>query len=803
MLKSLISGITLLVLIYALNTKFGSIPPLGKFFDPDAGLWANAETSIPESEELQIDGLIDEVSVIYDERRVPHVFAQNEHDLYMAQGFITAKDRLFQMELQTYDAAGRLSERLGARTLERDRTTRREGLPYGAEITSEYIKENDPETYAIMQAYSKGVNAYIATLSPEDYPIEYKILDIAPEEWQPIKTSYLLKNMTRMLTDDGQETRMSNSRAYFGAEFIEKYVEERPDLVDPIIPASKVWDFDGVEVQAPDTLFVSTHSAGLETYQKPEGIGSNNWAVSGSKTASGFPILTNDPHLGLTLPSIWYEIQLHAPGLNTYGVSLQGTPGIIIGYNEHAAWGTTNTGADVMDWYEITFKDDSKREYWYDNEWKPTTFRIEEIKVRDQETVIDTVVYTHHGPVTEVYSRDETLEPVYYALRWIAYEPSNDLRTFLSFNRMETYDDFKEAVTHYVAPAQNFNFASNEGDIAQWISGKFPIKWERQGTFISDGSDPMYDWHGWIPDDHEPNVLNPERGFVSSANQESTAPDYPYVWQGGFAPFERGKRINDLLTEMEDITVDDMQEMLMDSYSYNAATILPNMLEWIIRDSLSQLESEILLELENWDYFNNSELKAPGIFRYFYSNFYSGILSDDYQTSSSLLRWLDRDHINEIIKENPEIAFVDNIETEEIETIEAIVTAAFKETVVELNESYGNYGDNWNWGILINNDFDHIGFIPGFGAQNVYSSGSNESVNATRGGWGPSWRMVVELGPQVKGYGVYPGGASGNPGSPNYDHMMESWRTGELYELNFYLEKPDESLFELTIKPTN
>jgi len=797
LIKPLISSLLLLALIIILNTKLGSIPPLGKFFDPDSGFWANAETAIPDSDVFSFEDLEGEVSVYYDERRIPHIFADNEYDLYFVQGYITARDRLFQMEMQTYDAAGRLSENLGDRTLNRDLQTRRQGMTYGSEKAMDLMK-NDPEIWAAINAYSDGVNSYISKLSPSDYPVEYKILDFDPEEWAPIKTAHLLKNMTRTLAGGSSDAITSNTLAFFGNDFIDKFFTVKPELNDPIIPSSKKWDFDPIPVQAPDSIFKPASALELKNFERPEGVGSNNWAVNGSKTNSGFPILANDPHLGLTLPSIWYEVQLHAPGLNTYGVSLQGAPGVIIGFNENAAWGTTNTGTDVRDWYEIKFKDHTKREYWHDEQWKPATMRIEEIKVRGKETVLDTVIYTHHGPVTEVRSQvNEESETSYHALRWIAHDPSNELKTFFGFNRMSTYDDFKEAASHYVAPAQNFIFANNEGDIATWISGKFPNKWEHQGRTISDGTDPLYDWQGWIPTEHNPNVKNPERGFVSSANQESAAPDYPYYLEDDYAPFERGRRINDLLAEMENITKDDIRNMQMDSYSYHAATILPNMLEWIERESLSERELSILSEVEQWDFYNDSDKKGPGIFRWWWSNFYYGIFSDEYGTTNASLRYPSRDRVIEVIKSEPDFEFFDNINTDEIENRSEIVTNTFIETVEELTNAYGEFGDNWNWGIVINNDFDHIAFIPGFGKQNVYSSGGSESINATRESWGPSWRMVVELGSEVKGWGVYPGGASGNPGSPNYDSTLESWRTGELYELKFMKEAPKEFLYEL------
>ena len=798
--KASISAVILLALIIALNTKIGSVPPLGKFFDPDAGFWANAETSEYESLELDLQGLEDAVTVYFDERQVPHIFAQNEHDLFMTQGYIVARERLFQMEMQTYDAAGRLAEIVGPELLNRDMYTRRLGMVYGAEQSLKAM-ENDPQMMQVVQAYSDGVNAYIDQLSKEDYPVEYKVLDIEPEAWKPIKTAYLLKNMTRTLAGRNNDVRSSNTLQYFGEDFIETFFNREPELNDPIIPPTREWDFVADIPEKPDSLFVPAVSEVIDPFPVPEGIGSNNWVVSGQKTASGYPILANDPHLGLTLPSIWYEMQLNAPGYNTYGVTLQGSPAIIIGFNENTAWGTTNVGSDVMDWYEVTFRDETMQEYRHDGKWKKADRRIEEVKVRGGETVRDTVVYTHHGPVMKV--RDtEGEDPVYHALRWIAHEPSNDLKTFYAFNKMQNYEDYRKAVGHYVAPAQNFVFADQAGDIALWVSGKLPRKWEYQGRTVSDGSDPAYDWNGWIPTDHNPHIKNPERGYVSSANQESAASDYPYYMDDDFAPYERGRRINDRLDEMNDITALDMQQLQMDDFAYTASNLIPQLVEWTSQSDLSEIEQRVLNEMRAWNFMMKAELIQPTVYQMWRNRFYQNVFSDEYAGTDASLRGPSRDIFVEIIKKDPEMPFVDDIDTPVIETVEDIVTRSYKEAIANLVERYGEDTQNWRWGIDIDNDIDHIAQIPGFGKQNLFSSGSAESVNATRGGNGPSWRMVVELGPEVKGWGVYPGGQSGNPGSPYYDDLVEPWRTGELFELNFMREEPTEYTYHIKLNPT-
>jgi penicillin G amidase len=787
-----------LALIWVLSTRWGNIPPMGPFMDPDGGFWAQAERQPPSHLNDQLLGLMDSVQVFFDDRRVPHVFAQNDHDLYFMQGFLQARDRLFQMEMQTYDAAGRLSELIGPSLVERDRQSRRWGMVFGAEKAVAEVQKHEP-SWTIFKAYSSGVNAFISSLEPEQYPLEYKLLDISPEPWTPLKTALLLKNMTRTLAAGNSDVSHSNTLAYFGPEFVEQFFDKDHDLLDPIIPASRVWDFERVPVRRPDTLFVPKVAKSIQPFPVPEGIGSNNWAVSGEKTASGYPILSNDPHLRLTLPSIWYEIQLHAPGVNTYGVSLLGAPGVVIGFNEQVAWGVTNVASDVLDWYEIRFENQTKERYWHDEQWKATSKRIEEIHVRGGETIIDTVVYTHHGPVSEVSSantngqrtngQEGSTEPIYHALRWIAHEPSNEIRAFYQLNRAKNYSEYVEALTHYQAPAQNFVFASTDGDIALWVNGRFPNKWDGQGRTVSDGTDPVYDWQGWIPREHHPYTKNPERGFVSSANQESTAPDYPYYMDDVYAPFERGRRINERLSELENITKEDMQALLMDNYSYHAAEILPSMLSWIQTDSLNATQSEVLDSLRTWNYYNNASYRAPSVFRSWWYTLYEAILVDEYDADFPL-RTPARDRMVQQLKEDSNFWMVDHRSTEVVETIEDQATQSFISALNDLTEAYGVWSDDWDWGWVMNNDIPHLTQTNGLGVNDLYSSGGAESVNATRGSSGPSWRMIVELGPEIKAWGVYPGGASGNPGSPNYDHMIESWRTGKLYELHFYKAPP-------------
>lgn len=784
--------LALSALIFIYSVPLGSLPPLGAFFHPVTGFWANAETRAVSGEiDLSIRGGSGSTSVYFDNRGVPHIFAESDEELYFAQGYITARDRLFQMELQIRAAGGRLSEWLGPELVEYDRNQRRLGMVYGAEQALEEILQNDTTRTAI-EAYADGVNAYINTLRYENYPLEYKILNTNPAEWKPLNTALLLKYMTQMLAARSDDFETSNAMAYFGEEFVDQMLSRRSSFMDPIVPPETNWNFEPSLPSPPDTLYSPAYADQIESWKPNPLNGSNNWVVDGSKTASGHPILSNDMHLNMSLPSIWYEVQLHSPDQNVYGVSLQGTPAVIVGYNEHIAWGSTNTGADVMDWYEITFRDEDKDAYLHDGEWKPVSRRTETIHIKGEESVIDTLLFTHHGPIYEPHEPTSVSETIQadHALRWIGHDPSNEFLGFYKLNRAQTHSQFKDAFRSYRAPAQNMNFAAVEGDIAIQTVGSFPIKWTHQGRTVGDGSDPAYDWGPFIPYAENPFAHNPERNFLSAANQYPVSDDYPYYLGDSFAPYERGRRINDLLRDMDEITVQDFEEMLMDNFSYHAYNLLPVLLDNINTETLSDEQLAYIERLENWGFHNDPNLEEPSLFYFWWQNLYRQIWNDEYDTEFPMRR-PSRDNTLDLIINDPASNWFDDVHTNKRETLSDIVLTSFKSAWERL-ESEGEPGDDWLWGNVSSTSLRHTGQIPGLGVRDLFTGGGVESINAIRGSHGPSWRMIVELDPDgVRGYGVYPGGQSGNPGSKTYDEFIEAWRTGDVYELNFLRSQPE------------
>ncbi|GAB3987056.1 penicillin acylase family protein [Spirosoma daeguense] len=801
--KAIFVSILTIALVWALNRPWGSVPAFGPLLSPFVGFWQNAESAEGADDVVNVVGTKAPVTVIFDDLAVPHVFAQNDDDLYFAQGYLTARDRLWQMEFQTHAAAGRVSEIVGERALELDRFNRHLGMGYGAEQTLKGM-EADPATKRILDAYTVGINAWINQLKPADYPIEYKLLGYSPEPWTSLKCALLLKQMSSTLAGGADDLLMTNILRKYGAAVTADLFPDYPTREDPIIPSGTKWDFKPLPLPIPSkdsllTNLIALSAPGFGTSPNranPE-IGSNNWAVGAQKSATGHPILANDPHLTLSLPSIWYQIQLVSPTVNVYGASLPGAPNVIIGFNKKVAWGVTNVGADVLDFYAIRFKDESHQQYWHDNQWKPVQRRLETIKVKGKPNVIDTVYYTHHGPlVYETGAKPfRPSIPTGYAARWIAHEQSNDMLCFYKLNRAENFADYRKALAYYVAPAQNFIYADAQNDIAISPNGRFPLKWKDQGKFLLDGTNPANDWHGYIPADQNPLVKNPPRGFVSSANQFSTDPSYPYYINWQFAPSERGRRINQRLTTMQNATIDSLRELQNDNYNLRAADALPTLLSILSEKGMSPEQRNALRVLQQWQRSNNAGEVGPTIFMEWNAQLMKAIWADEFDTGDTLpMRFPSFDRTLTLMQRDTGARWFDNVKTPARERLSDIINQSFRGTCDTLTKKHGPVGDSWAWGPHKGTDIRHL--LPGVDAFSVLDlnvGGGAVIVNATNERTGPSWRMVVALGDQPKAFGVYPGGQSGNPGSPYYQDMIETWKTGKLNELLYLQSAQDKN----------
>jgi penicillin amidase len=785
-------------LIFALNQRWGSIPPLGKFLSPQQGFWQNAEAKDHNfSETLQFPGLKGKASVYIDERLVPHVFAQYDEDAYFIQGYLHAKFRLWQMEFQTFYAAGRLSEKLGNNPdiINVDRKQRRMGMVFGAENAVKEMEAN-PLTKMAQDSYTAGVNAYINSLTESELPVEYKLLDYRPEPWSNLKTALFLKLMSFDLAGYDRDLEFSNEREVFSAGEIMKLFASYPDSLVPIVPAGTQFDPPAIVPQAPasaDSLYFGRDSSyNTDSVSKPNpSNGSNNWAVNGSKTQSGAPILCNDPHLGLTLPSIWYEMQIHTPTMNAYGATFPGTPSIIIGFNDSIAWGFTNAMRDVKDYYEIRFKDDSKKEYWFNGSWQPTTLKIETVKVRGGADISDTVAYTVFGPV--MYDRSFAApegKNRAIAVKWVAHEPSNEGLMWLKLNRAKNYQEYVASIKDFACPGQNMLFASKSGDIALWQQARFPARWNGQGMFVMPGEDSSYMWQGYIPMRENPHVVNPASGFIQSANQHPVDSSYPYFIPGNYIN-PRGVTAHNRLSAMQNITPQDMMALQNDVFNSFAEDAAPMLLKYIDVNSLDAKEREYVNWVRNWDYQARADSKASSVFQGWWDSLETVIWDDELSRVEKKTVRPDEQITLEMLLKDSAIKYVDDVKTPAVETIQQQVTAAFKRSSAHLKEIEAETGLLW-WKVR-NPSVLHLlraSMLP-FARRGLEVGGWSTTLNAITNTHGPSWRQVVHLTATTEAFGIYPGGQSGNPGSYYYDNFVSDWAQGKYY--NLWMMKESEA----------
>ena len=791
----LASAVVTTGLVYYLNTshKIGgnNAPPFGTFLSPQHGFWQNAEpVNADYNADLKLPQLKGKTEVYFDDRLVPHVFAEQENDAYFVQGYLHAKFRLWQMELQTFAAGGRASEIIGEKALEHDREFRRLGMVYAAEIALNEL-EKDPVIEAQCDAYTEGVNAYIETLTESSLPVEYKLIGYKPEKWSNLKTCLFLKYMSYDLAAREDDMEMTSARSYFSADDFSKLYPSLQDSLDPIIPKGTVFEKQKVFPVAPpgaDSVYLNNKVASIAGIGKPDrDNGSNNWAVSGSKTKSGAPILCNDPHLGLNLPSLWYEIQLSTPNFNAYGVSFPGAPGVIIGFNDSCAFGFTNGGRDVRDYYEIKFKDDSRQEYMFNGQWQKTKFRVDTIKIKGAASFIDSVAYVQLGNDWCPVMFDKSFGGVrinnhaYYAVRWKAHDPSNELRIFNMLDHAKNYADYQAAVTNLHTPGQNCVFACKNGDIAIRTQGEWPAKWKGQGDFVMPGTDTAYLWQGMIPQDEVPFQYNPERGFVSSANQKPVDDSTYHYYLGRDYPVYRGIAINRRLREMNGITPQDMMALQTDNLDVCAQMLQPLFLANIREAELDAAGKKYLDIYRQWNCRNDAGSKGSTVFERWWHAFEGLVYDDDYAKApkGSMRPFLST--LVEAILKDSAYKFLDNVNTPQTETLADDITAAFKAATAELQklEAEGRL----DWEKYKATRINHLAKLAPLSRLNLPIGGGNNCINATKVDHGPSWRMVISLTQKTEAYGVYPGGQSGNPGSKFYDSFVDQWAAGKYYTL--------------------
>lgn len=760
-----------------------TLPPLGTFFSPYDGFWQNAESDADfKNLELNHPSLNGKVEVVMDERMVPHIFAENDNDAAFAQGYMHARLRLFQLDIASRAISGRLSEILGSRTLDHDKQIRREGIVWGAEKTLERYQK-DPTSMQHIQAYTDGINHYIQNLDSRELPLEFKLLGYQPEEWTLLKCVLTSKSMARTLTTKNYDIQNSNLISEIGDSLFQFLFPHAQPGQSPVHPGP----FTGLK----NNVLPASRESQVYGYNNPfppqddqQAFASNNWAVSGKKSTTGNPILCNDPHLQLTFPSIWIENHIVTPEKNVYGVSLLGVPHIIIGFNEYIAWGITNGGHDVVDYLEVKWASPDKKKYQLDNQTIDTEFRIETITIKGKQSLVDTVHYTRWGPVAITSEESGRGDLVF---RWSGNDAKSEreLLTFFLLNKAKNLQDYLDAISVFPSPIQNVVFASRDGDIALKSQGLWPLRSNMSGQFISDAAKSTSSWLHYLDNSQLPVTINPERQFVSSANQHSTDDTYPYLYFGVFEEF-RGRTLNKKLEEKALLSPLDMAAIQNSNYSLKAEEALPALLLIMENTNLSASQQSALESLKTWDYDYAAQSPAPAIFNEWFNAIEKLTFDETIREKPSQTRLPDQWKLVELINDLQDHSVFDIYETAgKKETLKDVAMQAFQKACDSVFIDSQNISDI-TWNAHQNPAINHLLRIPAL-SRKVKVGGIPDALNAMSATHGPSWRMIIELTPTgPKALGVYPGGQSGNPGSKYYDDSVDTWSEGRHHELHLY-----------------
>lgn len=808
------------------------VPPIGYLFSPFTGMWVHADYyREPSYSAPPGDSLRARVDVFYDERAVPHIFADNDMDAYFMQGYITASQRLWQMDFLARVGEGRLTETFSRskQTLASDTKVRRLRLVASAKASVELWKK-DTAMYKNMTEYARGVNAFMESLDSRSLPLEFKILGYRPDQWTPLRSALILKNMSVTLAGDMPDLGATNTKKILGEELFDFLFTRRADDGTPVIPnVTGTWGFSrtwGKSAAVDSTWLPSVDTATalspiLSDVYMPRTdymYGSNNWAISGKRTTSGNAILCNDPHLGLSLPSVWFENQLIvADEMNVYGASLPGVPGVVIGFNEYIAWGMTNSEHDLADTYSIRWKDSKKLEYLYDGKYVPVTIILDTVKNRVANAIrsrIDTIRVTEWGPV--YYYNPKSLYND-YAVQWACTDPSNEPLVIYKLNHARNLPEFQHAIEGFTCPAQNIVFAGRKnkrtkeyGDIGMWLQGRLPNKLVSQGTLVQNGTNPANKWRGYIPTEHLPHIVNPETGYVVSANQATTDQTYPYPYNGYFEHF-RGRTIHAILDTMEQLNPAKMKLVQTDDYSLEAAEVLPLLAYYTDTSCIDAKYKNYYARLSEWDYHFNRDSLSPTLFRLWWQEIQDKIWNDDLTNPDDLKTKLQTPFLRpstwataQLIQYYPNHPIFDIKGTKDRETIDFICQFSFKIACEKLTEwldinnrlmmsRQAQAKEIGAWGDFKATSITHLSQLKAFGDYRINASGASHCINALDKNDGPSFRMIVEVGDTMNAYVVYPGGQAGNPGSYFYNNFVEQW-SNNLYYKVFYMKSPNDKI---------
>ena len=767
---------------------------------------------------LNLKGLEAPVEVLRDRWGIPHIYAHNAPDAVFAQGFVHAQERLWQMEFTRRMVAGRLAEVLGEAALSFDRVLRTLGLRQVAELEA---RQMQTDIRSLTDAYCAGVNAWIETaVARHKLPVEFLLLGYAPEAWQPADTTSWGKLMSWSLA------------ANWDSEFMRQQITQRlgaEKTAELEIGADKAW---AVILDAGQALAGGASVDATRAFTGPragEGVGSNNWVIHGSRTATGKPLLANDMHLGMTAPAIWFENHLVGGELDVTGITFPGVPLVVAGHNPHVAWGYTDGFADVQDLYEEHLRPSAENgwEYEFKGQWLPAAVRKEEIRIKGGKSTLEEVVVTQHGPVINLLFKDAFPEAPSMALRWTALEPETIIQALYGMNTARDCQEFRQALRYFDSPSQNTVYADTQGNIAYSLTGKIPMRARGDGSLPSPGWTGEYEWQGTIPFEELPHLYNPPRGYVATANNAVHRPDgcsisaFPHFISRDFVVSDRAGRIVELIEASQKIDIPYIQKMHFDQVSLSARTLARRLGALEVSDPDLH---EIVRQMRTWD----GKLEAGSHLATVYE-----------ATIRQALRLLLDHHLGDLgVRAQGKgpasglwsnhcwewfIGLLDQPDSPWFnlgkgERRDDVLRLALCQAVDFLKGEIGPGPKDWAWGKLHQLTFKHV-----LGQQKpldaIFNLGPYEIGGDASTVWaayaslhdldpqvhtGPPFRFIADLGDLDHCWGVLAPGQSGHLGSPHYADGIQPWFTAVYHPMLFRRAEVEQNLeARLVLDPLN